>query len=448
MLNEKEKKKARIIRKVISHEITRTDAAKKLNLSIRQIDRLVKRHMEQGEEGLAHKSRGKISPKKLEKEKEENAIDLYLGQYSELNFTHFYDETKDQLQMSYSSLFRVFTKDGILSTMAQKKTIAKYYAMMNEAIQQETVSEAQIQLFQKRQEEEKRKHIRRSSVNYSFGEEVQMDAAFAIWFGTEVTALHLAVDRGTKKVLAGWFDFQELTRGYMILLMNTLFQYGRPKKIRTDKRGTFSINTKRKQYSQLNFTQFGRICRELDIILESSSDPTFKPNVERENNTFKNRLIAELKLKGITDCQEANRYLNEVFIPKMNDKFSFEIEPDKIAMQDNIYTKEELNLIISEQYPRKIDNASSFKYNGDYYMPVDKQTGEVISYKKGTICTVIIAFDFSLWCKVDNQIHIMLKVEKKFSTPYQKTTKTQEEINRSKAHKPSANHPWRNYNKN
>ena len=122
MLNEKEKKKARIIRKVISHEITRTDAAKKLNLSIRQIDRLVKRHMEQGEEGLAHKSRGKISPKKLEKEKEENAIDLYLGQYSELNFTHFYDETKDQLQMSYSSLFRVFTKDGILSTMAQKKT--------------------------------------------------------------------------------------------------------------------------------------------------------------------------------------------------------------------------------------------------------------------------------------------------------------------------------------
>ena len=69
MLNEKEKKKARIIRKVISHEITRTDAAKKLNLSIRQIDRLVKRHMEQGEEGLAHKSRGKISPKKLEKEK-------------------------------------------------------------------------------------------------------------------------------------------------------------------------------------------------------------------------------------------------------------------------------------------------------------------------------------------------------------------------------------------
>ena len=448
MLNENEKKKARIIQKVISHEITRTDAAKKLNLSIRQIDRLVKRYTEQGEEGLAHKSRGKISPKKLEKEKEKNAIDLYLGQYSELNFTHFYDETKEQLQMSYSSLFRVFTKDGILSTMAQKKTIAKYYAMMNEAIQLKTVSEAQIQLFQQRQEEEKRKHIRRSSVNYSFGEEVQMDAAFAIWFGTEVTALHLAVDRGTKKVLAGWFDFQELTRGYMILIMNILFSYGRPKKIRTDKRGTFSINTKRKQYSQLNFTQFGRICQELDIILESSSDPTFKPNVERENNTFKNRLIAELKLKGITDCQEANRYLNEVFIPKMNDKFSFEIESDKIAMQDNIYTKEELNFIISEQYSRKIDNASSFKYNGDYYMPVDRQTGEVISYKKGTICTVIIAFDFSLWCQVNNQIHIMLKVEKKLYTSYQKTTKTQEEINRSKAHKPSANHPWRNYNKN
>ena len=97
-------------------------------------------------------------------------------------------------------------------------------------------------------------------------------------------------------------------------------------------------------------------------------------------------------------------------------------------MQDNIYTKEELNLIISEQYPRKIDNASSFKYNGDYYMPVDKQTGEVISYKKGTICTVIIAFDFSLWCKVDNQIHIMLKVEKNFLLPIKKQPKLKKKL--------------------
>ena len=69
-----------------------------------------------------------------------------------------------------------------------------------------------------------------------------MDATFAIWYNREAKALHLAVDKGTKKVLCGWFDEQETTRAYYIMLMNIIVNYGIPKKIKTDKRGTFSIN--------------------------------------------------------------------------------------------------------------------------------------------------------------------------------------------------------------
>ena len=185
-----------------------------------------------------------------------------------------------------------------------------------------------------------------------------MDATFAIWYNGEARALHLAVDKGTKKVLYGWFDEQETTRAYYIMLMNIIVNYGIPKEIKTDKRGTFSINNV-KTKSKLNTTQFGRICDDLEIQLHSNSDPLFKPNVERENKTFKGRLIAELRHENITDDISANNYLNKVFIPKINKLFSYPINPEKNDMRENSYSFEELNIIISDRYSRKIDNASS-----------------------------------------------------------------------------------------
>ena len=51
-------------------------------------------------------------------------------------------------------------------------------------------------------------------------------------------------------------------------------------------------------------------------------------------------------------------------------------------MKKNNYSEEELNLIISERTVRIIDNASSIKYNGKYYIPIDNNTGEIVSYIK------------------------------------------------------------------
>lgn len=226
--------------------------------------------------------------------------------------------------------------------------------------------------------------------------------------------------------------------------MNIILKQGIPKKIKTDKRGTFSINNA-KTKSNLNVTQFGRICEELEIRLSTSSDPLFKPNVERENKTFKGRLIAELRHENIIDDEEANKYLNEVFIPKMNSKFAYEVDSEKNDMRENTYSIEELNIIISEQYVRKIDNASSVKYKGKYYVPVDIETGEILSFSRNTLCTIIIAYDNSFYCSINEKLYILYEVKEPQKKVYQKTTKTIEEINKSKAHKPAPNHPWRQY---
>ena len=68
----------------------------------------------------------------------------------------------------------------------------------------------------------------------AFGQEVQMDACEKMWFGGIVSYLHLAVDKGTKKVLFGWFEYEELTRAYFILLYNLIINYGIPLRIKTE----------------------------------------------------------------------------------------------------------------------------------------------------------------------------------------------------------------------
>ena len=91
------------------------------------------------------------------------------------------------------------TEAEIISPEAQHKTIKLYNANMRKAIRKKTISQKQLKLFKIRQDEKKQKHIRRSALLYNFGQEIQMDAAFAIWYGEKIRALHLAVDKITKK---------------------------------------------------------------------------------------------------------------------------------------------------------------------------------------------------------------------------------------------------------
>ncbi len=446
-LSEKEEQKYNVIQKVVSGEYTKEKAIELLGIGIRQINRLIIKFKEDGKEGFIHKNKGKKNKRKISTEIREEIINLYITEYFDYNFTHFYEEIQDKYSISYKTLDNILTEADVISPEAQHKTIKLYNATMRKSIKEKNITQEQLKLYKIRQEEEKQKHIRHSSLLYNFGQEIQMDATFAMWYGNKVRALHLAVDKATKKVLYGWFDVQETTRGYFIMLMNLILNYGIPKKIKTDKRGTFSINNV-KTKSNLNTTQFGRICKELEINLKSSSDPLFKPNVERENKTFKGRLIAELRHENIIGDKEANDYLNNVFIPKMNKLFSYDIVPEKNDMIENTYTYDELNIIISEQYTRKIDNASSIKYKNNYYIPIDTETGEIMSFSQNTICTIIIAYDNTLWCYIKENLYKLSKINAPEKKVYQKTTKTLEEINRSKAHKPAPNHPWRTYKKN
>lgn len=308
---------------------------------------------------------------------------------------------------------------------------------MNKAINnKEKIQNEKMDLFQSRQISFEKTHTRRSNNMFGFGQEVQMDACEKIWFGGIVSYLHLAVDKATKKVLFGWFEYEEITRGYFVLLFNMIINYGIPKKIKTDNRNSFS-NKNNEIYS----TQFGIICDMLDIELDTTSLPTAKANVERENKTFKDRLIAEFRHENITNIDEANKYLNEIFIPKMNKKFSYEINSNTSKMRPNDYSEQELNLIISEKYTRIIDNASSVKYNNKYYIPVNPNTGEITCFMRKTECTFIITYNAEYWCKIEKNYYQLIELENR-NTTMKKEIDNNKPIERKK-YIPPKEHPWR-----
>ena len=69
-------------------------------------------------------------------------------------------------------------------------------------------------------------------------------------------------------------------------------------------------------------TQVGRALAQLGIELIPAYSPEARGRSDRMFGTLQKRLPQELRLAGITDMVEANRFLKEVFLPQHNDRFA------------------------------------------------------------------------------------------------------------------------------
>lgn len=80
-LKEEEIKKLDIIKKILIGECTKKEASDSLGITIRQINRLLIKLKKEGDEGFAHKNRGKESKKKISEEIKTEIVDLYITEY-------------------------------------------------------------------------------------------------------------------------------------------------------------------------------------------------------------------------------------------------------------------------------------------------------------------------------------------------------------------------------
>jgi len=81
MMSQKELKRLYVIHNVLDKKLKQIEAADILNLSDRQIRRIVKRIKKEGDIGIIHKSRSKVSNRAISKKIRDEVIKLYKDRY-------------------------------------------------------------------------------------------------------------------------------------------------------------------------------------------------------------------------------------------------------------------------------------------------------------------------------------------------------------------------------
>lgn len=441
-MNEQEKYK--VIKELVDHNGNKNRVSKKLGISRRQVDRLIIKYKENGKSGFVHGNRGHIPSKALDKSISGNIILLYKNKYYDFNFNHFkkFLETKENIFVSYKFIYNVLTKEGILSPKAKKRTKREFakqkllkekkidLAMNDELIN--TIISHEINLEDSHPRGEKPKY---------FGEIIEQDGSIHLWFGEKKTCLHLAIDKATSTVVGAWFDYQETLNGYYHVLYQILTKYGIPYKFFTDNRTVFnyiSLNPDKRTSDKDVLTQYGYACKQLGIDLETSSVSQAKGLIERTNGTFQGRLVQELRFNNINTIEEANKYLNEVFVPDFNKEFALDYKKFPTVFEASP-SDEKINYTLAILTPRKIDNGNSIKYQNKYYQPY--LDNKLKCFMPKTECLVIKAFNGELLITIDEQILELKELNR--NERFSKEFNEKDEVKERTKYIPPMTHPWK-----
>ena len=145
---------SKIIKKVIAKEITQKEASLKLEITDRQVRRLIVKYKNIGEEAFVHKNSNKPSNnKKIPNDISNRIIETYLNDFSDYGFTHFYEEHGYKYGISFSTMINIFITNEIISPYAQHKTVRLYNENMKKAIREKSITIEQEQLFEQRKQE-------------------------------------------------------------------------------------------------------------------------------------------------------------------------------------------------------------------------------------------------------------------------------------------------------
>ena len=285
-MTEKEVDRVYIIKQVINRQITQAKAAELLNLKERQVRNLITAFIREGKRGLISKQRGKPSNRAYQQRFKSQIMALVGERYPDFGPTFAAEKLKEYHSIKIS--------DETLRTW---------------------MIEEHLWIPRKRRS---RSHPSRPRREY-FGELTQIDASIHPWFEDrgEKCALIVFIDDATSLVTALHFCPSESLSGYFKALEKHLVKYGRPRGLYSDRHSIFGGG------ENMHHAQFIRVLKELDIQSLLARSPQAKGRVERANRTLQDRLVKEMRLRNISNINDANEYLNE-FLEKFNQKFSKE----------------------------------------------------------------------------------------------------------------------------
>lgn len=306
-----------------------------MGLTTRQVKRLQFQYPQKGLIGLASKHRGKPSQNHLDPEEISKAITLIKERYHDFGPTLVHEKLVEvhEMTISVESVRKLMIKEGIWRGKKRKV----------------------IPVHQQR--------ARRSSL----GELIQRNGSDHDWFEgrREKCCLIIMIDDATSQIM--WLHFSEVetTEAYFTSIEEYMKRYGRPICFYSDRHSIFRVNMKEAE-SGNGEAQFGRAMRELGIEIICANSSQAEGRVEKANGTLQDRLIKEMRLKGISDISTANAYLSE-FIENYNRRFAIEAANKIDAHRKELPDEETIKLILSEHHLRKVSKNLEISYKNVTY---------------------------------------------------------------------------------
>ena len=409
IMSQKEINRYDIIKKVINKELNGADAAELLNLSTRHVRRIKKRVKEKGMKGLIHGNRGRTSNRKMPDQERQNIISLIKEYYSDFGTLLASEKLEEQhkIKRDKGTVRAIMIEEGIWKPKAKKK--------------------------------EKHREWRQRKASY--GEMIQYDGSYEYLFEYrgDKCCLLASIDDANSRV---WMKFDE--HEGVVPTFNFWREYierfGKPYSIYVDKFSTYSMNHKLAKENPDTLTQFQRAMEKgLNVKIIHAQSAQAKGRVEKLFKTLQDRLIKELRLNNISTMKEANKFLEEYFIPKFNVKFM--VEPRTKANLHKKLTKQEVNKldsIFSKQYQKTVRNDFTITHDKNYYQLTDNQLVTICKQDK-----VIVEE------RMDKSVHFRLRGKYlNYKLLPEKPKKINADkvnwvIHKTTAHKPADNHPWR-----
>jgi hypothetical protein len=168
-------------------------------------------------------------------------------------------------------------------------------------------------------------HRQRRERKAHFGELVQLDGSFHLWYETRAPrgCLMNLVDDATGRTLARLGD-EETIWAAADVMRRWIEAYGVPLALYTDWKNVYVRvpNAEEQAMGAVPLTQFGRMCASLGIAIIAASSPQAKGRVERNHGTHQDRLVKKLRRLGIADSTAANAFLETTYLPEHNARFA------------------------------------------------------------------------------------------------------------------------------
>ena len=357
-----EAKRYDIIGNLIAKKIDGTEAAKLLNRSVRQIKRIKEAVGRLGIKGVIHGNRGRTSHNKTDED--------------------ILKKAKEFLKTIYYDFNPLLAQEHLRNDNGVD--------LSRETVRQLMIGEKHWKAG-KRGEAKTKRQWRERKDNY--GEMEQFDGSYHNWFegrNEEVVGLEqcllLAVDDAKGAITGARFELNEGTEAVFRFWKEYFETNGLPIAIYLDKFSTYKVNHKNAVDNEELITQFKRAMNQLDVRTISAHSPQAKGRVEKMNGTLQRRLVKEMRLAKINTIAEANKFLQEIFIPKFNKQFAV-VAKKKADLHRKLNDKQiaELDRILSIQSERTVNNDYTIRFKNNYYQLAEIQTTTVIKRDRITI---------------------------------------------------------------